>query len=205
MAKVINGHLEGRVGNLVYYLNDGKQCVRTLPSKMKNPQSPAQVLQRQKFAAVQQWLSPLRDFLRSYRKPNIFHQIAGINIKCAAVAKEGNVNVDPAKAVLSTGNLAPMVGASLKQESGSIRLGWNDNSDLIMSNSTDRLVYLIYNPQAMCFISNIDHCHVPHRFERHCTIALPPEAKGTYHVYAMFFNAYRTECSDSTYLGEVEL
>ena len=57
----------------------------------------------------------------------------------------------------------------------------------------------------MCLISNIDHCRVPHRFERRCTIALPPEAKGTYHVYAMFFNAYRTECSDSTYLGEVEL
>ena len=205
MAKVINGHLEGRVGNLIYYLNDGKQCVRTIPSKVKNPQSAAQTLQRQKFAAVQQWLSPLRNYLRSYRKPKLFHQIAGINIKRAVVAEEGKVNVDPRKAVLTIGNLAPIVGASLKVEGDSLKLCWSDNSDLIMSNSIDRLVYLIYNPQTMRYFSNIDDCHVPHRFEKSCTISLPPDAKGTYHVYASFFNVHRTECSNSTYLGEVKL
>lgn len=205
MAKVINGHLEGRVGNLIYYLNDGKQCVRTAPSKVKNPKSAAQTLQRQKFAAAQQWLSPLRNYLRSYRKPNLFHQIAGINIRCAVTTEEGEVNVDPRKAVLAIGNLAPIVGASLKVEDDSLKLCWSDNSDLIMSNSIDRLVYLIYNPQTMRYFSNIDDCHVPHRFEKSCNITLPPDAKGTFHVYATFFNVYRTECSNSTYLGEVTL
>ena len=205
MAKIINGHLEGRVGNLVYYLNDGKQCVRTIPSKVKNPQSATQMRQRQKFAAVQQWLSPLRNYLRSYRKPNTYRQIAGINIKCATTAGEGHATVDPAKVVLAIGNLSPIVGASLKAEDGKLRLCWSDNSDLVMSNSIDRLVYLIYNPQTMHYFSNIDDSHVPHRFERNCTISLPPDVKGTYHVYASFFNVYRTECSDSTYLGEVEL
>lgn len=64
MVKRINPTtLQGRMGNLIFYLRDGSQMVRTVPQHVKNPRTPAQQRQRLKLTLTARWLSPIKDFL----------------------------------------------------------------------------------------------------------------------------------------------
>ena len=205
MAKVMNGLVIGRVGHLVYYVRDGQQCVRTLAPKQKKPQSPAQLLQQAKFTAMQQWLTPLKDYFRAFPVKGLSKAAFSSSIRQACTAEGSKVGIDASKMVLTQGPLCAMEGGAFTLEGRTLHLSWNDNTRLIMSDATDRLVWLLYNPDTMTYLSDLGAQRMPHRFERHCSIELPATAKGSYHLYATFCNIHGNAISDSVYLGEVKL
>lgn len=49
---ILGAHISGKVGEVVYYTIHGKNCVRSLPKKSEVPPSEKQVLQRQRFQAM---------------------------------------------------------------------------------------------------------------------------------------------------------
>ena len=48
----LRGHKIGAVGDLIYYVRDGKQCVRRKPKKQKNPNTKEQRESRSHFATM---------------------------------------------------------------------------------------------------------------------------------------------------------
>jgi hypothetical protein len=59
MAKLPNIQLSGRMGDLIFYVRNGKQCMRSMPRKVKNPKSKAQTRQRTQFASASSFASSL--------------------------------------------------------------------------------------------------------------------------------------------------
>ena len=179
--------------------------MHTLAPKQKKPQSPAQLLQQAKFTAIQQWLTPLKDYFRAFPVKDLSKAAFSSSIRQACTAEGGKVGIDASKMVLTQGPLCAMEGGVFTLEGRTLHLSWNDNTRLIMSDATDRLVWLLYNPDTMTYLSDLGAQRMPHRFERHCSIELPATAKGSYHLYATFCNIHGSAISDSTYLGEVML
>ena len=59
----IHGAFSGKVGKVIGYVRRGQAIMRT-QGERTSPPTAKELLNREKFAASQKWLSPLTDFLR---------------------------------------------------------------------------------------------------------------------------------------------
>ena len=206
MAKKIENPLfRGRVGNLVYYVRNGEQMVRALPQTVKNPQTPKQQANRARLKASCLWLSPIKNVLRmgfpKVKSGSAYSHAHSLLLRNAIV----DGAVDASKAQVAEGTVVPMAGGSLQAEGRQVSLRWTDNTAGPHATVNDLLVYLFYNPQTKMVVSNYQHPKPPRRNQCACTVTLPHEAEGTFHVYAFFHNHNRSDASSSVYLGEVRV
>ncbi len=125
MARVIggvNGTVSGKVGNVIYYSSNGGDYIRSLPKKRRNlPPTPKQILQRARFAAVQQWLKPIipliRAGFREYAPRQTAHNSAmSYNLQHALIADGDGFEINPEAFAFSIGLLLGVEQASMVQE-----------------------------------------------------------------------------------------
>ena len=228
-----NSILKGRMGNVVFYEYNGKQCMRTVAQHIKNPRTPAQQLQRAKLREATQWFKPLVEVNKlgfvEAGKTMCFRRAVSTAMANAMDVIDGRPCINVSQASVAHGNLAPMVDGMMsthprpvsendgqqmleqvqhmsQHDEKTITITWSPNAKGIRSRANDQLVWVLYDIEHDKVVSNAQCSPKPQRHHGSCLVTWPPEMEpGTYHVYTFFINADATKSSDSVYLGEVVL
>jgi hypothetical protein len=136
----------GRLGNVVSCYRYGKHYLRTLPEKVRQPDTPAQLARRMRFRLVQEYLQPLKAFLRmgfgGYAAGRSAWSAAmSYNLKNALTDKYPHLAVDPGKVLLSRGLLPAADGVSLAGEPARLLLTWSPDDE---GNSSDNVAMIAF-------------------------------------------------------------
>lgn len=202
----IHGVFSGKVGKIVGYVRKGQAIIRT-QGERTTPPTQKELLNREKFAISQKWLSPLIDFLRIGFKdyqPTYegFLAAKSYNQKNAMNCDENNkFFIDPALALVSFGNQELPLTANAQT---------NKNQEVIFNWSTEGVYE--YNDQAMVVAYDIENAKViynPGIARRQNGTAIlklaTTDVKKTFHVYLAFISDNRTSKSNSMYLGSLQI
>lgn len=202
----IHGAFSGKVGKIVGYVRKGQAIIRT-QGERTTPPTQKELLNREKFAISQKWLSPLIDFLRIGFKdyqPTYegFLAAKSYNQKNAMNCDENDkFFIDPTLALLSFGNQQLPLTANAQT---------NKDQEIIFKWSTEGVYE--YNDQAMVVAYDIENAKViynPGIARRQTGTAIlklaTTDVKKTYHVYLAFISDNRTSKSNSMYLGSLQI
>lgn len=202
----IHGAFSGKIGKVVGYVSKGQAVMRT-QGERTTPPTPKELLNREKFATSQKWLSPLTDFLRIGFKdyqPTYegFVAAKSYNHKHALLRDENNkFYVDPALVLVSFGDQPlPVTANAVCTAEKEIVFTWSKEGEYE------------YNDYAMIVIYDIENERVQYQ------PAIEPRAKGKaifkyadiflgkqVEAYLAFTSDDRKQRSNSVYLGKLEL
>lgn len=127
----IQGPFVGKVGNLVGCRWKDTYYVRRRPEKVNHPNTEAQLTQRMRFVKTQNFLSPLKEFLRigfgAYTADKSAYNAAmSYNIKNALSGNYPNIVVNPSKVLVSRGSLPVPSETTVKSVSkNTVKFFWN--------------------------------------------------------------------------------
>lgn len=192
-----HGDIEsGKLGNKIYYTWHGRQCERSKPTHVANPQTPEQQSHRNAFAAISKLSSYMKEahliglHWLSVREHNSTYALfRKLNKDC--FTPDGDI--DYSRIVVSNGSV-PMVSiTSAVIEDGCLTV--NFDSHAYDGAATDRLFLFVYSSALR---AGILADPVPRSAGR-ITVDLPTEWLGQpLHLYA-FLQGYRLRTSDTIY------
>lgn len=206
MAKIFNGIISGRVGDLIFCRRNGVDYVRKVSKRPRKKPSVKQVAQREKFGIVMRFLSPLRGLLdESYRKIN--PKSSGLQTAAKKILEEAITGEYPAqrldfsKVSLLRGNLgSPAAEMTYRSETNDLNLWWHVamRTDCYLD---DELIMLIYCPSISQAWTTL--YKVAMRYEQGCLIQLPCELLGhEIHIWLAYRSAMG-KYSESVYMGQI--
>ena len=155
MAKLtesVIGKISGKIGQVVGATWKGIAVLKVLPGSIANPQTDAQLTQRQKFSATMHFLNPLSEFLktgfRSYAvKMSGINAAMAYNIKNTLSGTYPNIAIDYPNALVSRGNLVPALNqVASSTVAGTVKFDWEDNSGEISASAYDKTLLVVFNP-----------------------------------------------------------
>ena len=148
--KGILGAFSGKVGPVVGASWRGKDVLRSLPRKGNRVATATQLLQREKFTMVTEFLTPLKSVVGRYFGNNTGDKTRR-NQAMSYLMREAISYVDPDlvwefnKVLISRGDLLGLSNASAAAGAGqSVDITWTDNSGQGDAETTDKLVVVIY-------------------------------------------------------------
>lgn len=191
---------------MVGYELNGQKIIRSLPAKNKRKPSALALLNRQRMAAVSQFLRPLRNVLRfGYRavappgsRIGPFQAAQSHTFKNALDYHPENIPyVNPEKVLVFRGPLPAPEGTALSRINGAIQIEWNTQN----CHAPEVLIALAYEPneQYVFFAEGIARAE-----EGSCRWEIDPELLNKIphlHVYLGFYNIRSGTLSDSVYAG----
>jgi len=133
MASIKDKLISGLVGPVIISHRYGKTYIRSKPTKVKNPRTPGQVVQRGKFKAASQFVSRnLDELIRPYWNPEgRRNAMSGQNLFCKLNTHAFNSDGFPdiTRLKLTTGDLGEINDLKVEKAGDSIiRFIWNNNS-----------------------------------------------------------------------------
>ena len=205
--KGILGPFSGKVGTVIGVSWRGMDIMRSLPKKGNHTPTAIQLLQREKFSFVTDFLTPINPVLNRYYGTN-GGQKTRLNNAMSYHMKEAVDYVDPDfsmiynKVQISKGDLPglqnPTIGAPGSNE---IKYNWEDNSDQGEADATDRLVVVVYEPTSSMFYYLLN---AETRAAKAVTITLPNFFTGlTVHSWIAFAAVDEKSYATSIYMGTV--
>jgi len=133
MARIRNDKLSGRLANAIFSSRYGKPYIKSRPSKVKNPKTPAQQKQRSKFRDANAFVSRnLHQLIRPYWNPEArCQQLSGQNLFCKinihAFDENGNPDFDILKPV--SGDLGGFENLNVDfLDNNIIEIRWTNNA-----------------------------------------------------------------------------
>ena len=146
----ILGGFSGKVGTVVGSIWKGISYIRALAPSIANPRTPAQVNQRNKFAAVIAFLQPIQAFVKVGYKSfadgkSAMNAAMSYIVVNAMTGTAPNFTVDYPEALVSRGKLMGAGTASASTTSGTLNLNWTDNSGEGDASTSDKAMVLVYN------------------------------------------------------------
>jgi len=206
ISKGILGGFSGKVGTVIGGVWKGIEYMRSIPASVSNPNTPAQLEQRSKFAAVVKFLKPLNSFLRigfknQAVKMSAFNAALKANFK-AITGIFPAITIDYSKVLVSLGSfpgaLNPLAVAGI---AGAIDFTWENNTWETDAMADDQALLIVYNPSkeaAVSFSGSVT------RATGTQTITLPNSYTGDeVQCYIAFTNANGSVISTSEYVGGV--
>jgi len=99
ISKGILGGFSGKVGTVIGGTWKGISYMRSIPTSVSNPNTPAQLEQRAKFSTIVKFLQPLTGFLRfgfksQAIKMSAFNAAMAVNFKNAITGVFPNFEID---------------------------------------------------------------------------------------------------------------
>lgn len=192
-----HGDIEsGKLGNKIYYTWHGRQCERSMPTHVANPQTPEQQSHRNAFATI----SKLSSYTKGAHLIGLHHMAVKEHNSTYALFRRLNKacftsdgEIDYPRIVVSNGSV-PMVSiTSAVIEDGCLTVNFDSRS--YGGAATDRLFLFVYS-SALRAGTLADP--VPRSAGR-ITVDLPTEWLGqSLHLYA-FLQGYRLRTSDTIY------
>lgn len=212
MARMYNGmagFIQGKIGNLVYYVKNGKQIVREAGKVTKPPTLP-QLQNRMELAVVVAFLRPLTEFInvgfivgsKDYHKLKTPYNLAvAYNKPNAVVGAYPDVVMDFTKVLVANGNIDMAMLPSMELTAEGIRFEWLCPEDTIWPRQTDEVMMLAYFPDLARAV------YITAGAKRSaCTdlLVLPEELLAEHmEVYISFVANDRKSTARSTYLGRI--
>jgi hypothetical protein len=124
----------GRLGNLVLYKMKGRNIVRTKPEHYTDRKSPAQLAQRQRMQAVNNFLKPFSKLLGITFDPESERLTArqaaqSYNMRNAVSGEYPDIYVDKSRALLSRGPLPVPVKAWMETDPDGLLIRWENGEE----------------------------------------------------------------------------
>ena len=202
----VYGGLSGKTGNLIGASWKGINYLRIKPSKVRNPRTLLQQMQRSKFSLILGFLKPLLNYLneglKTSSKVSPINLAMSLNLPNAIKGEFPAYEIDYEKVVLSNGPVTEAENSDVNSLSpGEVTITWDDNSGDGLASATDKAMIGIYNPTLKRAVVSVGGL----RSETHKTVNMPLSYSGaTVHVWISFLND-SGEVSDSAYAGSVEV
>lgn len=206
IKKGILGGFSGKVGTVVGASWKGIDYIRSLPTTVRNPRTPGQVNQRNKFSTVINFLSQITPLIRigfsNYaNKQTAFNAAMSYNVLNAMSGEGDTVQLDYPNVLVSRGNLFAAPRGDVNLVDNDISMSWDS---LISGNASDddRALLVICNSVNGEAKYMLDACS---RIEGGFSIGYPETWVGdTVEAYVGFVSE-DGEVSNSLYLGQVEI
>lgn len=201
----------GKVGNVVGRVRQGRTVLSIYQPNVANPQTDAQMKQRNKFSLMTEFMRMFSPFIKTtfhdldgYKTGNPFSAAIGYALKQNPFDETGGVlELDYSKVPVSQGSCVMPYSPSASAEGNSVVVTWSDNSGLGGANADDEALVLIVNVQKKQAIWQMG---VVDRAERNTSIQCPTSWSGdTVQVYFAMRNPKTGECSQSDNLGAYPL
>jgi len=214
MARVLsNGLISGRVGNLIYYVRDGKQYVR-IAKAPNDPKTEKQLRHRAKVRDSGKFFKQFDKVIKlgyqSYGPPlRIFNQVVKYHLanameETAPVGKaKYSFRVVPEKVVLAEGNIHSPQIDSCQRIGQEIDLSWNPEIGPVPNRHTDSLALIAYSEGNLVYAE----FHAGLRRQGASKVTLPKQYADPVHLWAFYWNGEKgmsaslDNVSDSVYLG----
>jgi hypothetical protein len=210
MGKIKNGILgafSGKVGNVIGGTWNGVSYMRAVPVNVKDPKTPKQMAQRQRFSlitSVTRKLKPAIDtgFRTGSGRMSPVNRAVSYNIKNAVSGEYPEQVVDFENLLLSRGDLTGSSGISVSSNPGGvIDITWNDNSGDGSARSGDYLHAACYDTEAKKLYYQPQAAT---REDAQHTLTLPDLFHGRdVETWIFFVSETETDVSDSEYLGAI--
>ena len=209
----VNDPVRGKVGNVVYYMRNGKAFVRSRPRKRGKKRTVKGKINTTGFAKVQQWMKPIGEFIRygfkDYGASEVpYRSAVSYALNNAIQGTYPNQFIDPSLVRVTGGDLPmPQTASFVLEEAGIVRISW-DKGDLDSMRSQDQAMLLVYSPDTQGKDKKDLMFKVAGAFRRDGTdilAVIPKRYDQEFHVYLGFVNSDRTEQSHSMYLGSISI
>lgn len=205
--KGILGAFSGKVGPVVGASWRGKDVMRSLPRKTTRVATATQLLQREKFTMVTEFLTPLKGVVGRYFGNNTGDKTRR-NQAMSYLMREAINYVDPdllwdfSKVLFSRGDLLGMTGATATAGTGqSVDITWTDNSGQGDAETTDKVVVVLYEATSK---TTVHALNAGMRSQGTSNVIVPAFLTGlTVQVWASFASTDDKLYATSQYLGTV--
>lgn len=207
--KGILGAFTGTVGSVVGANWRGMNVMRSRPKKTNRPPTEVQLMQREKFATVTAFLTPIRYVYNKYFGQNVgvksrYNMAVSYHIREALELTDETYGMIYNKVLISKGDLQGVQDGTVTPEAGQqIKLSWLDNSGQGLALATDSLLAVIYSPDLNLF-QVFEYGAVREDAEATLT-AMAYFAGFQVHCWVSFVNDNRKVAASSSYLGEITL
>ena len=207
IKKGIMGGFSGKVGNVVGASWKGIDYIRSLPSKVRNPKTPGQVMQRDKFSLIVKFVRSVLPviqvgFKSSAGAENSAYTAAmSYNMNRAVKGEYPDFEIDFPNAAISRGSLPAVNNLTAEREAGSLNFAW-DTDAFNNASALDRVMLIAYNPGKQQAVYNMS---AGARGEGNAPLAVPSAWDGDdVEAFAVFISEDGTGVSDSVYAGRHE-
>ncbi|TYA55292.1 DUF6266 family protein [Formosa maritima] len=205
--KGILGGFSGKVGNVVGSRWRGRNVMRSLPQRGNYTPTEEQLLQRERFKTVVEFLTPIKGELSKYfgkkqGDKSTYNLATSYHLLEALTEVLGGFTMDYRKVLISKGDLrgldTPTLAAAANQV---LNLGWVDNSGQGNAVETDTLLVVVYAPVEQLYQTFEG---VATRNQGSVALTLPAFMAGMeVETWASFVSDTGKEAAVSTYLGPV--
>ncbi|HMI05743.1 MAG TPA: DUF6266 family protein [Pedobacter sp.] len=199
----IAGLVTGRVGDMVFYVLNGKQVVRMVGKSVKPPTG-KQLTARMQMTMVAGFLKHLVEYLNVGFGPdvvddeNAYNAAMRYNRKNALSGVYPDVVLDYSKVLVSKGDLPGAAGAVVELLDDGLHFVWSNPSDIPYPRGNDQVMLLAYFP---ALASAIYLLEAASREEGSAFLPVPGDLLAEHmEVYLSFVAADRKSVSDSIYL-----
>ncbi len=203
-SKGILGGFSGRIGNIVGARIFGIDVMRSYQPDVKNPRTPGQVAQRNKFRLLVAFISLMLPIIRTgfkfvANKMSEFNKAVSVNILSAVTGSDPNFQIDYPNVVFAQGSLISALDPALNIVNPlTASLAWVNNSGLGLATDNDVFHGVVYNPTKDSYA----YSDVNVRQDELCDITVPADwATDTVHTWGFFVSENGSMISDSDYFG----
>jgi len=205
--KGILGAFSGKVGPVVGASWRGKDVMRSLPRKGNRVATATQLVQREKFTMVSDFLTPINSVVGRYFGNNNGDKTRR-NQAMSYLMREAINYVDPdlvwdfSKVLISRGDLLGLNTATATAGTGqSVDFSWTDNSGQGDAETTDKLVVVLYEETTKTTVHSLN---AGLRNQGTAQVVVPAFLTGlTVQVWATFAATDDKLYATSQYLGTV--
>lgn len=203
----INGPFRGKVGSIIGYNLNGQNVMRSIGRRRTRPFTALELLNQGKMKVTSEFLSRIKPFVKfGFRaeapegsRVGAF-QLAQSQVRKHAleIDSEGRPFVNPAKVLISKGNLEPPLNCRVTREGNRLIFRWDDPDRY----GYHRLLTLAYDGDSFRFFRNLG----AERSEGEDVweLAQLNFLERPLHVYAAFRSTVSDDISDSVYCGAIE-
>ena len=205
--KGILGAFSGSVGPVVGSSYRGKKVMRSKPEKTTKPPTPAQLLQRAKFAVAMQFLNPAKELLNTYYgtpegSKSRYNMAVSYHLTEVLFVVDDAWEIRYEQVMYAKGSLLPADNLQCTvAATNTLQLTWNNNAAQAGCKPTDQLMVVVFEPEAKeyAFFMN-----AATRSEAEVSLSLSTQwSEKNVHVYGFMAAENGKGNSSSLYLGEV--
>ncbi|WP_316748801.1 DUF6266 family protein [Pedobacter gandavensis] len=199
------GHLNGKVGNLVFYMLNGQPVVRLIGRKGKP--SKLQLANYQEMAVTTKLLSGMGSFiklgygLQAKGTVHNAHNLAtSYHKKQALTGEYPNIRIDYSKVKLSQGVMPETADLKIEKVAGGLEITWDPTHTYELKHN-DSVMVMICCPETG---KDKEYLNIARRSEGKCFIPLYEDVLNQQiEPYISFISADGESVSDSVYLGNL--
>jgi hypothetical protein len=201
----IAGHYSGKIGNLVFYIRNGKQVVRTI-GRVTKPPTENQLRSRKELAVVIGFLKPITEFinigfaLKAMGSTRIPHNMAvSYNRLNALQGVYPDTAINYEKALVTQGSMLEALSPTVEATAEGLSFTWQCPADLPWPRETDRVMLLAYFPAWQKAVYLLSGASRSLGVE---VLTIQPGLLNEHiEVYISFIAENRNGIANSTYLG----